>query len=116
MAPTEHVDVEPEVLDEAHAQSSNVLKKALRLAGKLPFMRQVVAMVYAFRDPNVPIAKKAIIAGAVLYFLSPMDLIPDFIAGIGYADDAAVVIGAFKAVQDIISEEHYDLADAFLNG
>ncbi len=30
-------------------------------------------------------------AGAVLYFLNPFDLIPDFIYGFGYLDDALVV-------------------------
>ena len=31
------------------------------------------------------------IAGAVLYFVVPMDTVPDFILGLGYLDDAAVI-------------------------
>lgn len=33
----------------------------------------------------------AAIAGAVLYFVSPVDVIPDFIPGLGYIDDASVL-------------------------
>lgn len=113
MAPTERISIEPEIL-EAHGKSGQILRKAAKLAARIPFARHVVAMTYALRDPAVPFAKKAAIAGAVLYFLSPLDLIPDFIAGIGFADDAAVVMTAYKSVQDIITPAHYAQADAFL--
>ncbi|GAB4388098.1 MAG: hypothetical protein Kow0025_05310 [Thermodesulfovibrionales bacterium] len=47
----------------------------------------------------VPWKAVAMAAAAVLYFLSPVDLIPDFIPGVGYADDALVtwlVMGAIR--------------------
>lgn len=37
---------------------------------------------------------------AILYFLSPLDLIPDFLLGIGYVDDVAVVFGVLNALRD----------------
>jgi uncharacterized membrane protein YkvA (DUF1232 family) len=37
-------------------------------------------------------------AGAVVYFVSPIDLIPDFIVGIGLVDDAAVIGWVLSAV------------------
>ena len=36
---------------------------------------------------------------AVLYVLNPFDLVPDFIPGIGLADDAAVVTFVLRAIQ-----------------
>ena len=38
-----------------------------------------------------PLSAKILIAGCVLYLLSPIDLIPDFIPVIGQADDVIVL-------------------------
>jgi len=112
MTDPKRISVEPEILD-AESKSEAILRKALKLAAHIPFARDVIAMVYAMRDPEVPLAKKATIAAALLYFVSPLDLIPDFLPG-GYLDDAAVIAAAFKGVQDIISDEHLARADALL--
>jgi uncharacterized membrane protein YkvA (DUF1232 family) len=39
----------------------------------------------------------AIVAG-LLYFISPLDLIPDFIAGLGFVDDALILSLVYKQV------------------
>ncbi|MBR4189618.1 MAG: DUF1232 domain-containing protein [Kiritimatiellae bacterium] len=44
----------------------------------------------AGRYPAVPWTVVATLVGALLYVLSPLDLIPDFIPGFGYVDDASV--------------------------
>lgn len=41
--------------------------------------------------PNVPWFTIATIAVALLYVFNPLDLVPDFIPGIGYIDDLAVL-------------------------
>ena len=41
-------------------------------------------------DPVLPKAAKVALAAAVLYLVSPIDLIPDFIPGLGYIDDVFV--------------------------
>jgi uncharacterized membrane protein YkvA (DUF1232 family) len=41
-------------------------------------------------DPILPTAAKVVIAAAVLYLVSPIDLIPDFIPGLGALDDLLV--------------------------
>lgn len=41
---------------------------------------------------------------AVIYFLDPLDLIPDFIPGIGYLDDATVVAFVFSAIRKDLLE------------
>ena len=40
---------------------------------------------------RVPLKAIVLVVGAVLYFLNPLDVIPDFIPVIGYLDDAAVL-------------------------
>jgi uncharacterized membrane protein YkvA (DUF1232 family) len=37
------------------------------------------------------VRKLVIIVAAILYLISPLDVIPDFIPVVGYADDAAVI-------------------------
>jgi uncharacterized membrane protein YkvA (DUF1232 family) len=59
---------------------------------------------YQGRYKDVPWLVISSIGGALLYVLSPIDLIPDFIPVIGYLDDAAVIAALVKYVR-------VDLAD-----
>ncbi|WP_018717084.1 YkvA family protein [Arhodomonas aquaeolei] len=45
------------------------------------------------RHPNTPVASRALIAVAVGYLLSPIDLIPDFVPVLGHLDDVLIVPG-----------------------
>jgi uncharacterized membrane protein YkvA (DUF1232 family) len=53
--------------------------------------RDAVTLWFAYRDPRTPLAVKALCAFVVAYALSPIDLIPDFIPVLGYADDALLL-------------------------
>lgn len=46
----------------------------------------------------VPLGTIAVVGGALCYLLSPVDLIPDFIPGVGLVDDAAVIAACLKLV------------------
>jgi len=60
-------------------------------------MDQLVLFFKLFRDPAVPWWLKLIPIFALLYLLSPYDLIPDFlIPGIGEIDDIVVLIFALS--------------------
>jgi uncharacterized membrane protein YkvA (DUF1232 family) len=44
----------------------------------------------------VPTALKAVPVIALLYVLSPIDLVPDFIPGLGQLDDLGVILAALE--------------------
>ena len=50
-------------------------------------------LFYALQADKVTVAEKALIIGALGYFILPIDLIPDFMVPIGYGDDLAVMWG-----------------------
>ncbi len=55
-----------------------------------------------FHSENLSIADRAWLAAALLYFINPIDLIPDFIVGGGYTDDAAVAGFVFLKLSKIL--------------
>ncbi len=62
-----------------------------------------------FQDERVPVWTKLIPPAALLYVLSPIDFIPDVVAGLGQLDDIAVVLIGMKlfielAPRDVVRE------------
>jgi uncharacterized membrane protein YkvA (DUF1232 family) len=53
---------------------------------------------------------KAALLGALAYFVLPIDLIPDILPVLGYADDAAVLAAALRLVASHIRPEHREAA------
>lgn len=49
---------------------------------------------------NVPPRTILFVVAALLYFLSPIDTIPDFLGAIGFTDDAAVVLFVLSAIKN----------------
>ena len=84
--------------------------KVARYAGYVPFSEDVVAAWYCARDPETPLRVRAILFAAMGYFVVPTDLIPDFILGLGFTDDATVIATAIGLVSGHINEAHRKLA------
>ena len=66
-------------------------------------------------DRNVSIGSKVVIFAALAYFISPIDAIPDMIPITGFIDDAGIILAAFKQLNDIITNEHRNLAENWIN-
>ena len=63
---------------------------------------EIYVLYLAYKDPKVPWYAKAFMLAVVAYFLSPIDLIPDFIPVLGYFDDLIIVpAGIFLALKMI---------------
>lgn len=67
-------------------------------------------MYYAAQDSETPAWAKATIYGALGYFISPVDAIPDPTPIIGYADDLGVLAAALAATAANIKDEHVEKA------
>lgn len=53
--------------------------------------RDAVMLWFARRHPDTPLLAKVICVLAVLYALSPIDLVPDFVPILGYVDDVLLL-------------------------
>ncbi|HAD86183.1 MAG TPA: hypothetical protein DCG48_02375 [Rhodospirillaceae bacterium] len=92
----------------------NLGAKLRRTAGRVPFIDEAVASFYAARDPQTPAGVKAAVMAALAYFIVPTDLVPDFIAALGYTDDATVFYGAWRLLSPHLKPAHTEKARAFL--
>ena len=98
---------DPERIDELLIDAENKLKKIPKSGEELSHVPVFVSMVksYITKDyTRIPVGTIAAIVGALLYLVAPVDLIPDFLPGIGYIDDAAVVGACLTLVDSDIKE------------
>lgn len=77
-----------------------------RFAGKLPMVEDLVAAYYCALDPATPIRVRGMLLATLAYFIMPMDIIPDFFLGLGYADDAALITAVLGMVAAHITPTH----------
>ena len=89
-------------------------KLAANLA-RLPFAEEVAAAYYCACDPATPIRAKGILVAALAYFILPFDAVPDFILGLGFTDDLAVLMAAIGVIRAHLTEAHRERARAALD-
>ena len=99
--------------DEATVQR-DFLRKFRKFAAQIPFAEELLTAYYCAFDRTTPTHVRVALIGALVYFISPFDLIPDMLPIVGLGDDAAVLAGAIKLVWDQIKPEHRDAARAAL--
>ena len=80
--------------------------KLKRVAGQVPFVEDIVAGYYCALDPATPMRVRGMLLAAIAYFILPFDLIPDIIAGLGFADDAALITAVLALVSSHITPVH----------
>lgn len=90
-------------------------RKLLTVARQIPFAEDLAAAWFCVADPATPARVKVLLIGALAYFVLPFDTIPDFIAGFGFTDDAAVLAMAIRLVSGNLKEAHYEKARAALH-
>lgn len=96
-------------------KTEGLLKKAIQKAndnkGTLGEARErlklLIEMVTAYSKgeyKNVSTSTILTVIGAIVYFVSPLDMIPDFIIGLGIMDDAAVIAYTLKKLGKEVDE------------
>ena len=70
---------------------NKIKKYALKIGAKAIY----IALLLYYAIPSVSLIDKTLIIGSLGYFISPFDLIPDFIPVIGYLDDIGALTFAF---------------------
>ena len=80
------------------------IKKVAKTAG-IKVIYYVLIACYLLKKPDVPKKEKAIIIGALGYFIMPFDLVPDFTVGVGYVDDLGALALALGKVAMYIDDD-----------
>lgn len=70
----------------------------------LKLIYEALQLFYVTENPNCPMKIKATIFAALGYFISPIDIIPDFTPFVGYSDDAGAIALALCLAQFYIDD------------
>ena len=75
----------------------NKVKSVAKVAGK-EVIYNVLLLFYAMKSDNVSLKERAMIIGALGYFILPADIIPDMLTVVGYTDDIALILAVLKVL------------------
>ena len=82
--------------------------KTIPIAGSklavVPILASLIRNYTKKEYTDIPIGTIISIISALIYFVSPIDIIPDSIPVLGYFDDAAVVTACWKLVESDVEE------------
>lgn len=103
--------------DYSRAYSENSLFDKIMCTAKKAGISVIYAgliLFYTLQKPLTPGWAKATIIGALGYFISPLDAIPDLIPVLGYTDDLGALVLALTVVVMYIDDEVKQKAKARL--
>lgn len=92
----------------------NKIKNVFKIVGR-GLTEKLLLLYTLFTDPDVPRNVKLVIASGLSYFILPFDSIPDFLVGIGFTDDLAVILGIVYMLTTHITDEHKKKAKEMTN-
>jgi uncharacterized membrane protein YkvA (DUF1232 family) len=101
--------------DDDTALRRSFWRKLAAVGARLPFAADLLAAYYCAFDRDTPLQVKATLAGAIAYFVLPLDAVPDFLPVLGFTDDAAVLATAIKLVTSHIRPVHHEAAKTKLD-
>lgn len=74
-----------------------------KLSG-IPIMISLIRSYVKKEYTDIPMGSVIAIISALIYVLSPIDIIPDFVPGAGYADDAVMIALCWNLVESDVDE------------
>lgn len=92
---------------EKHYSESSFWDKIKSVAVKAGYelINKALQLYYAMQSPSMPAKDKAIVIAVLGYFILPVDVVPDFIPALGFADDLAALAWALKTTSSNITPE-----------
>jgi len=82
--------------EKIHFVEENLWSKLQRAGKKISFAKDILALFNYMKDPAVSWHRKAIVVAALIYFIVPIDAVPDISPLIGYLDDMGVIAALLK--------------------
>jgi uncharacterized membrane protein YkvA (DUF1232 family) len=80
------------------------VQKYAKIAG-IKVVYAALLLYYLVVSENIPLKIKAIVIGALGYFIFPIDIIPDAIPILGFTDDLAVLLYAIAESAKYVTPE-----------
>jgi len=90
-------------------------RKLVRVLARIPFAEDLVTAWYCAKDPATPVHARALLWGAVAYFILPAEMIPDYMVAVGFTDDAAVIAMVMSLLGRYVEPWHRARARARLD-
>jgi len=88
------------VIRRAQSQLREDRSRLGSLRADVPRLTRLGSAIARGEYRHLPWKSLVFVAAGLLYFVMPADLIPDFILGTGFLDDAVVVAYIMKAIRD----------------
>lgn len=86
--------------------------KLRRTKNKISFIEDIVALYNYLKDDTVKWYRKILVVSALIYFIVPIDTIPDLAPLLGYLDDFGVIAAAIKYIGSEIQPYYRTKPDA----
>ncbi len=87
---------EEEVEEKIEYVEDNLWGKLEKTGKRISFAKDILALYKYMRDPFVKWYRKSIVVAALIYFIVPIDAIPDLTPLFGYLDDLGVITALLK--------------------
>jgi uncharacterized membrane protein YkvA (DUF1232 family) len=92
-------EVQPVDGDRPETARDTLREFALFLPNFLILLKRLVG------DPRVPRKSKLILGATIVYLVSPIDVVPDFLPGVGQLDDVIVALLALHSILNRVDGE-----------
>jgi len=89
-------EIEEDYQERTSYIDENLWSKVQRVGKKISFAKDIIALYNYMKDPFISWHRKAIVVMGLIYFISPIDTIPDIAPFIGYLDDLGVITALIK--------------------
>ena len=89
-------EIKKEYEPKAEYVEENLWYKLEKVGKKISFAKDIMALFRYLQDSFVSWHRKAIVIAALIYFISPIDTIPDVAPLFGYLDDLGVITALLK--------------------